>query len=153
MAIFKGTRQEFDRYIGPRVRNVIQQISRRHKQEIGCCEHCGASDVQLDAAHRHGFERPTLIKTALKSFTSGGTIRADLTQFDKKIKDLHNPIGNVILVLCKQCHLAYDAEENQVRSANALPIKLNPRNEERVQKKITPKKTCKNYYSFYQWRT
>lgn len=140
MALFKGTRQEFDRYIGPLVRNIIQQISRRHKQEIGCCEHCGASGVQLDAAHRHGCERPVLIDKALMDFTSGKVITADLSLVDSKIRDLHNPIEDVILVLCKECHKRYDAEENKNRSLNTLPIKLSPVDVEVFKARLLKKK-------------
>ena len=143
MAIFKGTRQEFDRFIGPRVRNVIQQISRSYKKEIGCCEHCDAQNVQLDAAHRHGFERPVLIEKALQEFTSDKIITANLSQVDKKIKELHDPIADVILVLCKKCHLEYDKAESILRSANALPIKLIPSNEEEFKKSLLRKRCAK----------
>jgi len=37
MGRFDGTTREFKRYIGPRLRNVVQQITRKQKAAIGAC--------------------------------------------------------------------------------------------------------------------
>lgn len=143
MATFKGTREEFNKYIGPHVRNVIQQLSRNYKKEVGCCEHCGAKNVQLDAAHRHGFERPKLIDQALDQYYADGAVVADLIKVENTIKELHDPINDVILVLCKDCHRRYDASEYKDRAAKVLPIKLEPEGESAFKARLLEKKVAK----------
>ena len=43
MATFKGTIQEFTRYIGPYTRIKVSQIASKHKKLIAKCEECGDS--------------------------------------------------------------------------------------------------------------
>lgn len=60
MASFVGTKEEFKRYVGPMLRNLVQQLTKKHKMEIGKCEHCGTVE-NLEAAHKHGKDRGSLI--------------------------------------------------------------------------------------------
>lgn len=143
MATFKGTRQEFDRYIGPQIRNLIQYISKKYKASVGQCEHCGAADVQLEAAHRHEYERPKLIDQALEQFYDDGSVVADLIKVENTIKALHDPIDEVILVLCKECHGRYDASDYRDHAAKVLPIKLEPEDEGVFKRLLLHKKIAK----------
>lgn len=47
MASFIGTFEEFIKYINPRVKNVVNSISRAYKQEVGRCEHCNSVEATL----------------------------------------------------------------------------------------------------------
>ena len=59
MAKFTGTCDDFDKFVGPRLRNVVQtSISKKYKKEIGRCEHCGKTN-ELQAAHITGKDRKT----------------------------------------------------------------------------------------------
>lgn len=135
MATFVGTRRDFDRYIGPAIRNLIPPMTKAYKRTIGCCQHCGNKEAELDAAHKHGFERKTLIQTALDKSTEPQTGSIDLKAFMVEFRKLHEPIENVILVLCKTCHRSYDATlansstSRITRATNASrPIELEPEN-------------------------
>ena len=54
MASFVGSYDDFIKFIGPRTRNVVNSITRRHKNEINKCEHCGKEDITFEAAHVKG---------------------------------------------------------------------------------------------------
>ena len=53
MAAFVGTNKEFRKYIGPRLRNLVRQITQKYKKEVGTCQHCDTK-ADLQAAHVHG---------------------------------------------------------------------------------------------------
>ena len=142
MAVFIGTNQEFRRYIGPRLRNLVQYITKRHKALIGACEHCGSHD-SLESAHVHGRERNEIIDDLLGPLTVEGVCRVEVEQFENDFKAEHNPLEKSILILCKSCHRKYDAssvgrisgvrERSAVASlevsrvsAGVLPITLDP---------------------------
>lgn len=148
MASFIGTPQEFRRYIGPRLRNLVNQISRNHKKEISECEHCGSSE-RLEAAHIKGRGRKKLIDLVLEKFTNADIVTIDLEIFEEKFIAEHEPIQKTILILCRDCHVKYDSlpdnspkldnESASVKSVDSddkdnakakftLPIKLEPQN-------------------------
>ncbi len=62
MASFVGSYDDFIKFIGPRTRNVVNSITRRHKNEINKCEHCGKENITFEAAHVKGRERPLIVK-------------------------------------------------------------------------------------------
>ena len=113
MASFIGTIDEFIKYINPRAKNVVNSITRRYKTEIGSCQHCGTTTETLEAAHITGRERPIIIEEILADFTNGEIITIDLEVFENKFLEAHNPINECILVLCRQCHTAYDNNNPQ----------------------------------------
>ena len=39
MGTFAGTKEDFKRYIGPFLRNLVQQITKKHKRNVGICQH------------------------------------------------------------------------------------------------------------------
>lgn len=109
MAIFIGTEQEFNKFIGPRVRNRINALARVAKHDRGLvCEHCGKKVDELEAAHIHGRDRKTIVHEILESYLDGDAYRVDLDAFERQLDAAHSPIGNVVLFLCPECHRAYD---------------------------------------------
>lgn|SRR5574340_607903 len=143
MGRFAGTTREFKRYIGPHLRIVVQQITRRQKASIGACEHCGAVG-ELDAAHVHGHDRTDIVNLLLGTSQPDALIDVDLVEFERAFKREHEPVEKAILVLCTSCHRKYDSAPKEsivVRSAVAatgeplhrvyssrdvLPISLEP---------------------------
>lgn len=110
MAVFVGTIEEFKRYIGPRVKNVVNAMTKGYRKDIGKCEHCsGANDLQ--SAHIAGKERPGIIADVLKDHTHNAQINIDLEHFESALKEKHYPLNETILVLCKPCHTEYDKKE------------------------------------------
>ncbi len=109
MANFTGTLDEFEKFIGPRLRNIVQtSIARKFKREKGKCEHCN-SKKNLEAAHVHGNDRKKIIRDSLKGLIVDNQISAvDLNAFEKRFVELHYPLNKVFTILCKSCHSAYD---------------------------------------------
>lgn len=114
MASFVGTIEEFIRYINPRAKNVVNSITRKHKQEIGRCEHCFTSSEILEAAHVTGKERPKIIEDILSQFKNGEIITVDLEVFENLFLEAHDPIDEAVLVLCRSCHRKYDETTSKV---------------------------------------
>ncbi|MDA8816804.1 hypothetical protein N9N25_01420 [Schleiferiaceae bacterium] len=109
---FTGTKKGFVRYIGAFSRNLVQNITRDHKHNIGRCQHCGVIDRELDSAHIHGKERSAIIEDILSKHIKGEDVVIDLRTFEYEFRSAHDPIEAVILVLCKGCHIAYDRTES-----------------------------------------
>jgi hypothetical protein len=105
---FIGTEEDFNRFMSSFFRNLVQKITKKHKSEIGKCEHCGKNGVQLDAAHVNGHERKNIIASIVKDYTYGELYKIDLIDFEEKFVQYHEQIENVIKILCKECHMEYD---------------------------------------------
>lgn len=110
MATFNGTLIEFKRFIGPHLRNVVNQIAKKHKQTVGNCEHCGA-DGELHAAHIHGKDRIQIVESILgrSCQMESAEFKVDLCEFEAEFKKEHSPVEKAILVLCDACHRKYDS--------------------------------------------
>ena len=115
MASFVGTNKEFRRYIGPRLRNLVQQITKNHKAEVSACEHCGTKD-NLESAHVHGRDRNEIIDLVLDENTHNGIATVDIGMFEERFKEEHHPLEKSILILCRSCHKKYDSKEPQAVS-------------------------------------
>jgi hypothetical protein len=112
MAHFKGTIAEFNRYIGPRVRNLVQNDTRKYKKTVGACENSSCqSKEKLEFAHLIGKERPVLIGQVLESFVNNGVVEIDLEVFEERLKRMHFPLKDTGLVLCNSCHGKYDKKQ------------------------------------------
>jgi hypothetical protein len=112
VATFEGTSQEFKRYIGPRLRNVVNLLTKKQKAEIGACEHCGSSE-NLESAHVLGRNRTEIIDLLLGTSSPGDTVSVDLGQFEEAFRSEHEPFEKAILVLCRECHRKYDSKAIQ----------------------------------------
>lgn len=118
MAIFTGTRQEFKRYFGPRLRNFVQMITKRHKAAVGACEHCGCGG-ELEAAHVKGRDRTQIIERLLSAISTESVITVELKEFEKNFKLEHQPVEKAILILCRECHSKYDTVISSATSSTA----------------------------------
>lgn len=110
MASFEGTTQEIHRYIGPRIRNAVNSLTRKARLERnGVCEFCGKK-ATLDSAHVHGKGRREIIEDVLRNYADGKTVRIpDLNRLEQKILDAHSPISKTFRFICKSCHTEYDS--------------------------------------------
>ena len=111
MASFVGSTEEFKRYLGPRMRNLFNQLTRTYKGNIGSCQHCG-QESNLEAAHRHGNERNQIIENILEESSHQGVATINLDVFEEKYREAHQPLDETILILCKNCHREYDNQQN-----------------------------------------
>ena len=108
MASFIGTRKEFKRYIGPRLRNLVNIRTKAYRIRIANCNHCGLSN-DLQSAHVRGRERNQIIDTLLNQFTHNNVVTIDLALFEQLFDAEHLPIEKTILILCRDCHSKYDS--------------------------------------------
>ena len=118
--LYKGNKKDFNKYFSGYARNLVQSITKKYKKEIGKCEHCGVSNLVLDAAHINGRGRKDIIDNILKKFRSGDIVEVNLMDFEKMFIIAHQPINQTIKILCKKCHRAYDnkPEEKLNRVSN-----------------------------------
>lgn len=107
MAYFIGTEKDFKRYIGPILRNLVQQITKDYRRQIGKCQQCGTTH-DLEAAHVHGKDRNTIISNLLEGYKAGSEYIVSLSEFEKQFRSHHSQVEEAILILCKQCHYEYD---------------------------------------------
>lgn len=108
MVLFEGTVREFKRFVGPFLRNLVQQIARAQKKALGACEHCGATG-DLDAAHVHGRGRTDIIDLLLGASDPEADVVVDLADFEAAFRREHAPVERAILILCRPCHRRYDS--------------------------------------------
>jgi hypothetical protein len=127
MARFIGTINDYEKYIGPRIRNIVNTFakSERDKRQ-GICEFCNKK-AELQSAHKHGKGRKTLIHEALKEYDKGSYFDVDIEECEKKILESHKPIEQVFHFLCFDCHREYDSNHNEHGKQEAVNIRDNPR--------------------------
>ena len=118
--VYKGNQKDFNKYFSGYARNLVQSITKKYKKEIGKCEHCGVSDLVLDAAHIDGRGRKDIIDSILKEFRKDDIVEVNLKDFETMFIKAHQPINQTIKILCKKCHRAYDnkPEEKLNRVSN-----------------------------------
>lgn len=166
MASFIGTNKELRRYIGPRLRNLVQQITRSHKANVAACEHCGTSE-NLESAHVRGRDRNEIIDLVASEYTTNEIVTIELGVFEEQFKAEHEPIEKSILILCRPCHRKYDAKGQTARqtqpiengaalssrysasSNDLLPITLAPSNPANFKEELLASKKAEilSYYS------
>jgi hypothetical protein len=114
MARFVGTVQDYHHFIGPRIRNVVNQAAApARKSRGGICEHCGEQH-ELQSAHVHGRDRRTLIEGVLAPYTRpDGYVEIEIDDVERQIIDAHMPIEETFKFICASCHRAYDAGTTQ----------------------------------------
>ena len=110
MARFEGTIQEYHDYIGPRIRNKVNNITRTARLSRNkICEHCG-QEGELQSAHVHGFERRVIIERVLSLYKKDKVISCDLAMVEQQILEAHKPVNEIFLFLCQECHKKYDSD-------------------------------------------
>lgn len=126
VSYFTGTNTEFKRYIGPRLRNLVQMITKKHKATVAACEHCGVAD-DLEAAHIRGRDRNQIIDILMAANSSAHVVIVDLEKFETDFRREHDPVEKAILILCRRCHSKYDsghppALSNEPMVTSAKPL-------------------------------
>lgn len=106
---FSGSKEDFNKFMSSFARNLVQKITKKYKNEIGKCEHCGISNIQLESAHIQGMERKKIMDFILQKFETKNGVLVDLNNFEKLFIEAHLPINKIIKILCKQCYNRYDS--------------------------------------------
>jgi len=106
--LFIGSKKEFNKYFSGYGRNLEQSITKSYKKSIAKCEHCGTIDHQLDAAHVKGKERKDIIDRIITKFEINGILEISLNVYEQEFLMAHNPINEIVKILCKSCHREYD---------------------------------------------
>lgn len=116
MAKFIGTVKEFHDYFGPRIHNIVNGITRKHRlAKNGICEFCG-SHAELQSAHVHGKDRRTIIESVLKPLTNlNGEVACEIEVVEQQIIAAHMPIEETFKFICHPCHVKYDADESPTK--------------------------------------
>lgn len=150
MAVFSGNHKEFRRYIGPRLRNLVQQLTKKHKAQISACQHCDAKE-NLESAHVHGRDRNDIIELILSQESIDGVVSVDIQKFEERFVEEHQPLEKSILILCRECHRKYDSKPKKVRqirqlaentsrislsNQSLLPITIDPSEESEFKQKL-----------------
>lgn len=114
MARFVGSVQDYHHFLGPRIRNVVNQAAApARKSQNGVCEHCG-EHAELQSAHVHGRDRRMLIEGVLANYTrADGFVDIDIEDVERQVIDAHMPIRETFKFMCAKCHRAYDAGTTQ----------------------------------------
>ena len=113
--VFFGSKEDFNRFFSGYGRNLVQRITKKYKNEVGHCEHCGAADQQLDAAHVYGKERKKILDSILTEFEAAAGVQVNLNDFEKEFINAHEPISETIKILCKPCHRKYDGNHTRTK--------------------------------------
>ena len=95
MASFIGTRKEFKRFIGPRLRNLVNIRTKAYRTGVANCNHCGSPD-RLESAHVRGRDRNQIIDALLEQFTHDEVVTIDLAKFEQLFVSEHEPIERTI---------------------------------------------------------
>lgn len=142
MATFVGTKDEFHRFIGPRIRNAVNLFARKGRvSRQGVCEHCETPDQILDSAHTTGRGRRHFIDEVIDRYTSGDTVRCSIEVVENEIIVAHGDVTTAFKFLCKPCHRAYDTIAPPIvieDAASAQTLPLHARHTSRLRLTFVP---------------
>ena len=113
MVKFIGTIEEYHKFIGPRIRNVIQAMTKRRKKQLNhICQYCKQTK-ELEAAHIKGKTRKNIIGSILNKYIADkeSLIQIDLKEIEDRVIEAHKPIDKYFLFLCAKCHIEYDGSK------------------------------------------
>ena len=130
MAKIVCTLKEFVYFIDPRIRVNIANMTRRSKVLLDSkCQKCHKKDT-LDAAHKHGSFRKDIVKKVLAKYeTSDEKYEIeDLQGVLDEIKDMHLPMEEHFVFLCKSCHREYDSWTKNLDYMKEIPQNTTPQN-------------------------
>lgn len=109
MANFEGSIQEFHHFIGPKIKNQINNLTRDLRTKLKSkCEHC-FEIKELESAHVHGKDRRSIIESVLRSHFFENLVRCDIQKVEDEIIRAHSPVRETFLFICKSCHVKYDS--------------------------------------------
>jgi hypothetical protein len=113
MAELKCTFKEFHKFIGPRIRNAIQNLTKKRKKELDhICQFCKKKN-ELEAAHIRGNGRKQIIENILSKYIqkeNKNLVKIDLQEIEETILSAHKPINDYFKFLCSKCHKEYDSK-------------------------------------------
>ena len=78
--------------------------------KAGVCACCGNTGVEIQSAHKRGFERSELVKQFFRASTLEKTddiCTVDMDMFEQKFIEFSSDISNFHF-LCEKCHKLYD---------------------------------------------
>lgn len=108
------TIEEFHKFIGPRIRNVIQTLTKKRKKELNyICQGCNQRK-ELEAAHIKGSDRKAIIEKILRKYIidkENEIVRVYLDKIEDEIVASHQPVDKYFKFLCSKCHNEYDFKE------------------------------------------
>jgi hypothetical protein len=114
LARFIGTIDDYEKYIGPRIRDIVKTLAKNEREKRqGVCEFC-KKKAELQSAHKHGKGRKTLIYEALKKYNNGSYIDVDIEKCENEIINLHKPVDQIFYFLCFECHRKYDSSFTEI---------------------------------------
>jgi DNA-directed RNA polymerase subunit RPC12/RpoP len=118
-AILTCTISQFKNFIGPKIRNDVQILTKAEKRKLkSICQNCG-KQTELDAAHIKGNDRLQIINSILKKYTvdeKEQIIQIDLNKVRDEILQAHKPITEHVKFLCSECHKKYDSKNENIDS-------------------------------------
>lgn len=104
--------RQFHEFIGPKVRNDIQTLTKREKLRLrNICQDCG-EQKELHAAHIKGKDRKQIISSVLTNYLideKEQIIQVDLSKVIGEIVEAHKPLNEHFRFLCSECHGKYDS--------------------------------------------
>ena len=115
MATFIGSKQEFmDLFASSLLTNAVKSYT-ASLRKVHKCAHCG-KDIEVQAAHKKGTpgRREIAIEILNEHFTDPANsemVKVDMLDFLTKFYDAHQPLEEHFVVLCDECHKAYDKDE------------------------------------------
>ncbi len=108
MSEFSGDLKSFHDYVGPRIRNKINVVTKKIKDsKKRICEHC-KEEKDLESAHIHGIGRRDIIEKVLINYTKNGKISGELKLIENEIIKAHYPLEQAFIFICRSCHRVYD---------------------------------------------
>ncbi|SFH77868.1 hypothetical protein [Halpernia frigidisoli] len=118
MALFEGTLEEFEKFIGPATNKVVTRLGKQLKKTQKSCQNhiigdktCGVWK-SLDAGHfsHLGNDRKSMIQEILKKYLikNGLIYHVDLMLFLDEFEKAHSPLNKNLIMLCRQHHINYD---------------------------------------------
>lgn len=131
MAKFIGTVDEFKKYMSGYCRNTVQVLSKKYTKDIGKCENVNCKNKKdLQAAHSKKSDRQNIIVDAIKAsslnYSENEDLEIDLPEFEKYFIEAHQPICDVVYILCRSCHTAYDYDQLSDKNFKKVLSRDNP---------------------------
>lgn len=132
MAKFEGTFLEFEKFIGPTTNKIVTRLGKQLKKNQKSCqnhaiqgESCGIWK-RLDAAHfsHKNKDRKSMIEEILKtnfiSTHSTEIYTVDLELFLNKFNEVHTPLQDNLIMLCRKHHRQYDIINKDASNTEVL---------------------------------
>jgi hypothetical protein len=116
MARFIGSIYDYEKFLGPRIRNIINTLAKNERDSRnGICEFCG-KETELQSAHKHGKGCKEIIWHVLEQYRNAPYIDVYIEKCETEILLLHKPINEFFHFLCVDCHRKYDSDKGIIQN-------------------------------------